>query len=270
MKKKENKSKGFIKNLILIVAIVAVLVLIGMLCYGYFMKKNYNPGNPIATMEVENYGTVKIELYPDIAPNTVKNFITLANNGFYDGLTFHRVIKEFMIQGGDLKGDGTGAPTKSYVDTSIEKGSDEDKEYCIKGEFINNDFETNNLKLRKGVIAMARSDYSAYAQYYGNSLIKKGYDSAGSQFFIMTTDDNIRLTGSYAGFGQVIEGMDVVQKIAETKVKAASEESTEESTPENPPVITSIRVETNGAEYGAPETLEPFDMNSMFSSQLSY
>ena len=221
-------------------------------------------------MEIEDYGTVKIELYPDMAPNTVKNFVTLANNGFYDGLTFHRIIKDFMIQGGDVKGDGTGAPTKSYVDSNIEKNSDEDKEYNINGEFINNDFEANTLKLRKGVIAMARSDYSAYAQYYGNDMIKKGYNSAGSQFFIMTTDDNIRLTGSYAGFGQVIEGLDVVQKLAETKVKKADENSTEESTPEKAPVIKSIRVETNGVDYGIPEIHDPFDMNSMFSPSLSY
>ena len=267
MKKKE--SKGMKKNIILIIAILIVLGLIGALCFGYLKKSTTNVANPVATMEVKDYGTIKIELYPDMAPNTVKNFITLANNEFYDGLTYHRIIKDFMIQGGDPKGDGSGSPTKSAIDKSIEKNSDQDKEYNIRGEFTKNDFEKNTLKLEKGVIAMARSDYSNYAQYYGRSLIKKGYDSAGSQFFIMTTDDNVALTGNYAGFGKVIEGMDILEKIAATKVKK-SEESGEESTPENAPVITSIRVETYGADYGAPETVEPFDLNSLFSSSLSY
>ena len=270
MKKKENKSKQMVKNIGLILAILIILGLIGTLCFGYFRKSTEKVANPVATMEVKDYGTIKIELYPDMAPNTVKNFITLANNGFYDNLTYHRIIKDFMIQGGDSKGDGSGSPTKSAIDKSIEKNSDQDKEYNIRGEFIKNDFERNTLKLEKGVIAMARSDYSNYAQYYGRSLIKKGYDSAGSQFFIMTTDDNISLTGSYAGFGKVIEGMDIVEKIAATKVKKADEESTEESTPVNAPVITSIKVETYGVDYGVPETVEPFDMNSLFSSQLSY
>lgn len=270
MKKKENKSKGILKNISIIIAILIVLGLIGILGYEYYKKSTEKTINPIATMEVKDYGTIKIELYPNMAPNTVKNFITLSNNGFYDGLTFHRIIKDFMIQGGDSKGDGSGSPTKSAIDKSIEKNSDQDKEYNIKGEFIKNDYENNTLKLEKGVIAMARSDYSNYAQYYGRSLIKKGYDSAGSQFFIMTTDDNIALTGNYAGFGKVIEGMDIVEKIAATKVKKSDENSTEESTPVKAPVIDSIRIETFGIEYGVPETVEPFDMNSLFSSQLSY
>ena len=270
MKKKEKKGKGMAKNIGLILALLIVLGLIALLGYGYCKKSSYKPSNPVATMVVKDYGTIKIELYPDMAPNTVKNFITLANNGFYDGLTYHRIIKDFMIQGGDPKGDGSGSPNKSAIDKSIEKNSDQDKEYNIKGEFIKNDYEKNTLKLEKGVIAMARSDYSSYAQYYGRSLIRKGYDSAGSQFFIMTTDDNISLTGSYAGFGRVVEGLDIVEKIAATKVKKANENSTEESTPEKAPIIESIKIETFGVEYGAPETVEPFDMNSLFSSQLSY
>ena len=270
MKKKENKKKGLVKTISLVIAILLVLAIIGTLCYGYLKKATYKVENPVATMEVKDYGTIKIELYPDMAPNTVKNFVTLANNGFYDGLTFHRIIKDFMIQGGDSKGDGSGAPTKSYIDSSIEKNSDNDKEYNIKGEFIKNDFDSNTLKLQKGVIAMARGDYSSYAQYYGSDLIKKGYDSAGSQFFIMTTDDNISLTGNYAGFGKVIEGMDIVEKIAATKVKKSSKDDTEESTPVKAPIITSIKVDTKGIDYGIPETIEPFDINSLFSSQLSY
>ena len=106
MKKKEKKGKGMAKNIGLILALLIVLGLIALLGYGYCKKSSYKPSNPVATMVVKDYGTIKIELYPDMAPNTVKNFITLANNGFYDGLTYHRIIKDFMIQGGDPKGDG--------------------------------------------------------------------------------------------------------------------------------------------------------------------
>ncbi len=126
---------------------------------------------------------IKIELYPDIAPNTVANFIELANKGYYDGLIFHRVIKGFMIQGGDPQGIGTGGPG-----------------YSIAGEFTSNGFE-NNLKHTKGVISMARSDNP---------------DSAGSQFFIMHNDAP-HLDGDYAAFGKVIDGMDSVDKIADVK-----------------------------------------------------
>lgn len=266
MKKKANKSKETKKVIFLIVAILIVVAIIGTLSVGYYKKATYEIKNPIATLEVEDYGTIKIELYPEYAQNTVNNFIALANNGFYDGLTFHRIIKDFMIQGGDPSGDGTGAPTLSYIDTNIEKNSETDTEYSINGEFMENGYEDNTLKLEKGVIAMARNDYSSYAYYYGSSLLEEGYNSAGSQFFIMTTDDNISLTGSYAGFGKVIEGFDVLEKIANVKVKASSEEDTEKSTPMEDVIITSIRVETFDTSYSIPETHEPFDINSYFNS----
>ncbi len=138
--------------------------------------------NPIVTMNT-NMGTIKVELYPDIAPNTVKNFISLVNKGFYDGLIFHRVIRGFMIQGGCPEGVGTGGPG-----------------YSIKGEFSMNGFD-NNLKHTAGVISMARSQMP---------------DSAGSQFFLMH-EDSPHLDGQYAAFGKVTEGMDVVDAIAQCK-----------------------------------------------------
>lgn len=138
-----------------------------------------DPTNPIVTIAMENGDIIKIELYPKLAPNTVNNFVYLVNSGFYDGLTFHRVIPKFMIQGGCPKGDGTGGP-----------------DYNIKGEFAENGF-SNGLKHTKGVISMARSQSN---------------DSAGSQFFIMV-DDAPHLDGKYAAFGRVIEGIDAVQKI---------------------------------------------------------
>lgn len=266
MKKKANKKKETKKIIFLIIAILIVLAVISTLCLGYYKKVTHNVQNPIATMEIEGYGTIKLELYPEYAPNTVKNFITLANNGFYDGLTFHRIIKDFMVQGGDITGDGSSSPSLSDIDSNIEEGSDKDIKYNIDGEFIINGYDNNTLKLEKGVIAMARTDYSdsIYYYYLGAAILKEGYNSAGSQFFIMTTDDNISLTGYYAGFGKVIEGYEVLEKLANTKVKKASEDSTEESKPVEAPIIKSLRVETFGEKYKLPEIHEQFDINNLF------
>jgi len=138
-----------------------------------------DPNNPTATIEMESGGVIKIELYPEIAPNTVNNFIALAQQGFYDGLIFHRVIPGFMVQGGDPDGTGGGGPG-----------------YSIKGEFASNDFP-NELKHTRGVLSMARTMVP---------------DSAGSQFFIMVADAT-HLDGEYAAFGQVVSGMDAVDAI---------------------------------------------------------
>lgn len=232
------------------IALVIVVVLIGMVAFGYIQKLTVKDQKPIATMEVENFGTIKMELYPDIAPETVANFITLANRGFYDGLTFHRVVKDFMIQGGDQAGDGTGSAKLSNL-RDLKEG-EEDQDYTIKGEFLLNKVD-NKLKMTEGVLAMARSN---------------SYDSASSQFFIVTKD-TASLNGSYAGFGKVIEGMDVVHKIEETEVKAkdGAGENTEVSTPVNTVKIKSIKVETNGIDYGMPKTIAPqtaYDYSSLY------
>lgn len=139
--------------------------------------------NPIVTIEMENVGSIKVELYKDTAPNTVKNFVSLVKSGFYDGLIFHRVIPGFMIQGGCPEGSGIGGPG-----------------YSIKGEFKINGVN-NPVKHERGVISMARSGHP---------------DSAGSQFFIMVADSS-HLDGQYASFGKVIEGMEVADKIVATK-----------------------------------------------------
>ena len=270
MKKTSNKKKETKKIIFLTIAILIVLALIINLCVGYYRKLTYKGQNPIATIEIKDYGTIKIELYPEYAENTVKNFITLANNGFYDGLTFHRVIKDFMVQGGDAKGDGSGSPSLSAINKNIEEGSTKDITYNIDGEFAINGYANNTLKLKKGVIAMARTDYTQYAYYYGMELLEEGYNSAGSQFFIMTTDDNISLTGYYAGFGKVIEGYDILEKLANTKVEKVSEENTEVSRPIEAPLITSIRVETFDTKYEMPEIHEQFDLNSYMNSMYSY
>lgn len=248
------------KNIIWIVALIVFIVLIGVIGYGYYKNATMEVKRPIATMEVENFGTVKMELYPEYAPETVANFITLANRGFYDELTFHRIVKDFMIQGGDKNGDGTGLATTKDL-----KDDGDDTEYTIKGEFIANGVD-NKLQFEEGVVAMARSDYTSYS----SSLTEESYNSGSSQFFIMTAK-NTSLNGQYTSFGKVIEGMDIVHQIEQVEVKAAdnAEETgnTEESTPVNPPKITTIRVETNGVEYGLPETLTPFDYTSWMYQQ---
>ena len=170
--------------------------------------------NPIVTIEMENGDVIKAELYPEIAPNTVNNFISLIKKGFYDGLIFHRVIKGFMLQGGDPEGIGVGGPG-----------------YSIKGEFAANGFK-NDLKHTAGVLSMARS---------------MNPDSAGSQFFIMHRDAP-HLDGQYAAFGKIIEGMDIVDKIALTKTGWGDKPIEEQR-------MKTVTVETFGVDYPQPETL---------------
>lgn len=247
------------KKIIMIVAIILIVVLTGFVGYTIYQKVTFKKQNPIVTMEIEGIGTMKLELYPDQAPNTVANFITLANRGFYDGLTFHRIVKDFMVQGGDKDRTGSGSPTLS----AIEDGASETENYAIKGEFVQNGFNKNTIRHEKGVISMARSDYSQMGLY------EEGYNSAGSQFFIMT-GDNATLNGYYAAFGKVIEGMEVLDKLNETEVTTADEtEGAEASKPVNPPVIKSVRVDTFGVDYGKPNTVKPFDYNSYLQQMYS-
>ena len=168
--------------------------------------------NPIVTFEMENGDVMKVELYPEVAPNTVNNFISLVNKGFYDGLIFHRVINGCMIQGGCPNGTGMGGPG-----------------YSIAGEFAQNGFD-NQLKHEPGVISMARA---------------MNPDSAGSQFFIMHKNSP-HLDGAYAAFGKIIEGMDVVNKIAETDTDFRDKPITDQK-------MKKVTVETFGTEYPEPE-----------------
>ena len=270
------------KRTIMIIAIILVIVLIGLVGFTIYQKATYKAQNPIATIEIKDLGTMKVELYPDQAPNTVANFIALANNGFYDGLTFHRIVKDFMVQGGDPSGDGSGGPTLDDLEPKEDDGNtiptvevpgvtDTENKYSIKGEFVQNGFTKNTLKHEKGVISMARSDYS------GIGRTEDGYNSAGSQFFIMT-GESANLNGYYAAFGKVIEGMEVVNEIVNTPVirKDYSEElykqiedeggqitttetynryiqeTNEMDRPVEAPVIKSMTVDTFGYEYGEP------------------
>ena len=165
--------------------------------------------NPIVTIEMESGKTIKLELYPEIAPNTVANFVSLASKGFYDGLIFHRVIPGFMIQGGDPTGTGMGGPG-----------------YTIKGEFARNGYRENTLRHTRGVISMARSGMP---------------NSAGSQFFIMHADAP-HLDGSYAAFGKVTEGIETVDEIASVRTDRQDRPTTEQK-------MRKVTVETFGKEY---------------------
>jgi len=168
--------------------------------------------NPIVTFEMENGKTFKAELYPEKAPNTVNNFLSLVQKGYYNGLIFHRVIAGFMIQGGDPNGTGTGGPG-----------------YHIKGEFSGNGFTQNDIAHVRGVLSMARAQHP---------------DSAGSQFFVMHEDADY-LDGQYAAFGKVIEGMETVDAIAETKTDWYDKPYEEQK-------MKSVTAETFGETYAEP------------------
>lgn len=209
----------------IIVAVILIFALIVSGCgqnpsNGNQTGSNSTPSelpNPVVTIEMDNGDKMKVELYPVVAPNTVNNFVSLVEKGFYDGIIFHRVIPGFMLQGGDPTGTGTGGPG-----------------YAIPGEFESNGFE-NNLKHDRGVISMARS---------------QSPDSAGSQFFLMH-EDSPHLDGSYAAFGKVIEGIEIVDKIASVETTGAPQDR-----PLEEQKMKKVTVETFGVEYPEPEIIQ--------------
>ncbi len=252
-----------VKNILWVIALLVIIVLIGIVGFNFYKKATMEVKNPIVTMEVENFGTIKMELYPEQAPETVANFIALADRGFYNGLTFHRVVKDFMIQGGDKEGTGQGSATLA----DLKDDGDSSTDYSIKGEFVANGVN-NTLKFNEGVVGMARNDYTKYS----SSLKEESYNSGSSQFFIMTKA-NTSLNGYYTAFGKVTEGMDVVHKIENVEVKAAdstsdsSSSNTEVSTPVETVKISSVTVDTQGIDYGLPNTLTPFNYMSWLYKQ---
>lgn len=180
--------------------------------------KQYKTENPVVAMYIEGYGSIVMELYPEVAPNTVSNFISLIKEGFYDNNTFHRLVPGFVLQGGDPNGNGTGGPG-----------------YTIKGEFSNNGFE-NNLKHKKWVVSMARS---------------QEFDSAGSQFFIMLGDAE-SLDGDYAAFGRVIDGKKNIENIV--KMEGVSDSNSGQLT--HNLTIKKALVDLKGKEYGNLEKID--------------
>lgn len=168
--------------------------------------------NPVITFEMEDGAIFKAELFPDKAPNTVNNFLSLVQSGYYNGIGFHRIIQGFMIQGGDPAGNGTGGPG-----------------YTIFGEFASNGFKQNDIKHVKGVLSMARTMMP---------------NSAGSQFFIMH-ENSAHLDGQYAAFGEIIEGLDVIDKLAKVKTDLHDK-------PLDPQIMKKVTAETFGVKYDAP------------------
>ena len=198
-------------NFVSTLTILLIAILVGSKAvYAEDMEKK----NPIVTLEISELGDIEIELYPDVAPNTVRNFISLVEEGYYDSIIFHRVIPGFMVQGGDPTGTGTGGPG-----------------YAIKGEFLQNGFP-NQLKHDRGVISMARTSAP---------------NSAGSQFFIMV-EKSPHLDGAYAGFGQVVKGMEIVDLIVQAERNSMDK-------PLDDQKITKATVETFGVEYPEPQKL---------------
>lgn len=195
--------------------IITSFVLLATAVFSIGCSKN-DDTNPIAKINIKNYGTITAELYPEYAPNTVNNFIELSKKGFYNNLIFHRVIKDFVIQGGDPDGIGTGGPG-----------------YSIKGEFANNGHTENSLSHTEGVLSMARSVDN---------------DSAGSQFFIVSGQATY-LDGEYAGFGKVIDGMDIVNSIENV-------DTDNNDKPKEDIIIESIIIEDNGYKYNKVEKIK--------------
>lgn len=211
-----------------ILSLILSSMLIFISCSGYNGKvaEIKKPEKlPMAIINIKGYGELKAELYPHKAPNTVNNFIELANNKFYDGLTIHRVVRDFVLQGGCPTGDGTGDPG-----------------YSIKGEFKANGFNINDIKHEKGVLSMARGQEN---------------DSVGSQFFIML-DDNNTLDGNYSAFGKLVSGMDILDRINKIQILDETDKNAKtmgRDIPKDKIYIESIRIEMNGNKVGKVEKI---------------
>lgn len=274
------------KKIVLCVIVLAIIAAIVAVVINFARSKVDTKPNPVVTMEIEGYGTIKIELYPDKAPNTVKNFIRLAQRGFYNGKGFTE-IEDKMIEGGFNEDPKAEVAEDEEVTTPGAKLSDikdnvaeaDDMEYAIEGEFVENGHNENTLSHERGVVSMFRKSYTQYQQElamlqmmgydeYINVIVNKMNDSQSSAFFILT-EDSTGFDGTYSAFGKVIEGMDVVDAISKTETtKSTDDEGNETSTgkPVNVPIIKNVTVETYGVDYGEPETMEMFEFDEVFDS----
>ena len=278
-------------TVIWILVLVAVLCGLGFYTYSYYEMKSTGNVHPVATFKIQNgetESTVKFELYPEYAPNTVTNFIKLIESGYYDGKIVYGRDDICMYlgrasgnEGDDISKGDVINPKLSTIDSEIEKDAEADHEYSIKGEFYNNDFPQNTLAHEKGILTMIRNDYSQFAQSQ-SSMIEEGYNSGNAQVAVMMTEESSSLNGLYAAFGRVIEGMDALEDIynksaVETPTEAqATEEGAEVETEAEEDeggikafvgniIISSATVETNGIDFGMPETQEMFDYEQYIS-----
>lgn len=252
----KNKVKKIL-SIILIVALIATCIF--CVCQ-YIISLTQEIKNPILTLEIENYGDIKIELYPEYAPNTVKNIIKLTENGYYDGKVLYGTDEISVYVGRNTEGE-IDYPKLSTLDKEVK--AEDDYEYEIPGEFIANGFEENTLRHEKGIVSMVRADYT---QTLGNSLLSQSYNSASSQFTILI--ENARnLNGIYAAFGKVIEGMENVEKIYSLEKETTENSSIEKF--ETMPIIKKATVETFGTNYGFPQVNEAFDYENYLNQVLS-
>jgi len=270
------------KNFKKIIAVVLVLALIAATVatvINIVLAKNDKKHNPVVTMEIEGYGNVKLELDPEAAPNTVKNFIRLAQRGYYNGKTFSDVQEGLVVGGLD---DVSGEEKKEMVAPKLSDIKDgvaenEDKEYSIPGEFIEKGHK-NMLSHQRGVISMTRTTYNDYQQeiamiqmiVYGdyiNGVVDKMYDSQAAGFFILT-EDEIGYDGTYSAFGRVVDGMDIIDTISKLELEKNTDSEGKETTGTgivNAPVIKNVTVDTYGVDYGIPETESAYDFEAIFN-----
>lgn len=298
--------KEKIKSIVGIIIAILLIICIGIFINNYIHSKTDEVSHPVATFEIQDYGTVKFELYPEYAPNTVSNIIALIEKGYYNNkivygkddvsLYLGRTDKKEETEenaenteetaennenaeepkteeNSEEKNDEYDKPMASLIDDSIEKDSEDDYEYSIDGEFVANKFEKNTLRHEKGVLSLNRSDYSSYG------LTDESYNSGSSQFSVLM-QDSANLNGVYCGFGRVTEGLDILEKIYnEVEIKKAEDENAEASSQESiqefdkKPVITNATVEKNGVDYGKPDIHKAFDiqsyLNELYSSYYS-
>ena len=270
------------KNFKRIIAVVLVLALIAATVatvINIVLAKNDKKHNPVVTMEIEGYGNVKLELDPEAAPNTVKNFIRLAQRGYYNGKTFSDVQEGLVVGGLD---DVSGEEKKEMVAPKLSDIKDgvaenEDKEYSIPGEFIEKGHK-NMLSHQRGVISMTRTTYNDYQQEiamiqmigygdYINGVVDKMYDSQAAGFFILT-EDAIGYDGTYSAFGRVVDGMDIIDTISKLELEKNTDSDGKETTGTcivNAPVIKNVTVDTYGVDYGIPETESAYDFEAIFN-----
>lgn len=252
------------KKVLIVVLILALLVLVGFLGVGVYKKYFAAVSHPVVTFEIEDYGTVKMELYPEYAPNTVANMIKLVENGYYDGkLIFGK--DEICLYAGRSTDDEIVVPTVSQIDSNVKIGSEQDIKYQIPGEFVANGYEENILSHEKGVVSLIRYDYAQQIP----DLTTESYNSGNAQLGIMLTDAR-DLNGLYAGFGKITEGLEIIEKIAsEDIVEVTEEEDTGIDEFTKAPVIKKATVDTFGKDYGVPEYEEYFDFTAYLQDLMS-
>lgn len=257
-----------------VIVIIAVLVLIGGCVYNFVKAKTEESVHPEVTFNIENYGTIKMELYPEYAPNTVANLIKLVESGYYDNKVVYGKDEMCLYVGRNQDGEAEN-PTVSLIYDDIEEGSDADYEYSIFGEFVANGYDANTLRHEKGIVSLIRNNY-------GTSLSEESYNSGNAQLGIMMDDKSNNLNGVYAAFGRITEGIEILENIYnEAEIAVSESETTTDEDDESTiktfatyPVITSATVDTHGIDYGIPEVQEAFDYESyiyeMMSSYYSY